>query len=76
VSQADIDKLHRQLGELEGESGRQKKGAKQIQAAAVKKLAEIEKKLSELEPMTNTDEYKELLLEKGILQQVIGQTHL
>ena len=73
MSQANIDKLHRHLGELDTEAARQTKGAKQIHESAVKKLAEVEKRLGEIHGMSDPEEYQQLLLEKGVLQQVIGQ---
>jgi len=73
MSQADIDKLHGHLKDLDGETARQVKGGKQIQDAAVKKLAAIEQRLGEIKPMTESDEYQHLLEEKGVLQQVVGQ---
>lgn len=72
MSQADIDKLHGHLKTLDAESARQVKGGKQIQESAVKRLAAVEKRLGEIHPMSEPDEYQQLTEEKGVLQQVIG----
>jgi hypothetical protein len=72
MSQADIDKLHQHLNTLEAESARQAKGEKQINQAATKRLAAVEKRLGEIKPMSEPDEYQQLLEEKGILQQMLG----
>jgi hypothetical protein len=73
MSQADIDKLHGHLTDLNSESARQVKGSKQINESAVKMLAAVEKRLAEIHPMSESDEYQHLMQEKGVLQQVIGQ---
>ncbi len=73
MSQADIDKLHRHLATLDGESARQVKHAKQIHESAAKALAAVEKRLAEIRPMTDSTEYQRLMEEKGVLQQVIAQ---
>ena len=72
MSQADIDKLHGHLKTLDAESARQGKGEKQIIESATKKLAATVKRLGEIHPMSEPDEYQRLLQEKGVLQQVIG----
>jgi hypothetical protein len=72
VSQADIDKLHGHLKTLDGEAARQVKGGKQITEAAAKKLAATVKRLAEIKPMSEPDEYQQLLEEKGVLEQVLG----
>ncbi len=75
MSQADIDKLHGHLKTLDDEAARQVKGGKQITESASKKLAETVKRLGEIHPMSEPDEYQQLLEEKGVLEQVLGQTH-
>ena len=72
MSQADIDKLHGHLKALDAEASRQVKSGKQIDAAAAKRLAAVEKRLGEIHPMSEPDEYQQLTEEKGVLQQVIG----
>jgi hypothetical protein len=72
MSQADIDKLHGHLKTLDAESARQVKGEKQITESAEKRLAKIEKRLGEIHAMSEPDEYQRLMLEKGVLQQVLG----
>ena len=74
MSQSDIDKLHGHLAELESETKRQQGGAKEIHKATVAMLAAVEKRLGEIHGLTDKEEYQHLLQEKGVLQQVLGQS--
>lgn len=73
MSEANINKLHRDLAILQGESSRQKQQQRQIQAAAQKKLETVMRDLSEITAFDKPNEYKSLLTEKGLLEQVLGR---
>jgi hypothetical protein len=75
MSEQAINKLHANLATLQGETGRQKKAAAHILSSAEKMLEGVDKRLAEIHPMTDGDEYQRLLEEKGVLQQVIQQAH-
>lgn len=73
MSEQQINKLHANLADLQGETGCQKAAAKHILDSAEKMLEGVDKRLAEIHPMTDGDEYQRLLEEKGVLQQTIEQ---
>jgi hypothetical protein len=71
VSEQQINKLHAYLATLQGETSRQNKASKHILDSAEKMLAAVDKRLSEINGMTDAEEYQRLIEEKGVLHQVI-----
>jgi hypothetical protein len=75
MSEQQISKLHANLATLQGETARQKAAAKHILDSAEKMLEGVDKRLADIHPMTDGDEYQRLLQERGVLQQVNQQAH-
>jgi len=73
MSDAQIAKLHRDLGTIQSESARQKKHQQHIQSAAKKMLETVNQRLSEVKAFEEPDEYQSLLTEKGVLEQVLAR---
>lgn len=71
MSDARINKLHRDLAALQGESARQRQHQQQITNATHKMLESVNQQLHNLVPADKPDEYEHLLTEKGILEQTL-----
>ncbi len=75
--QANIDTVHRQIGELAAMSHQTEEAERKILARAEELLTKVEKELPSAASKAMTgggDRYRELIDERGRLQQVIAQS--